>query len=244
MKLKAKEIQEMTKGLTKVAMMNAIEKNGGPTRYIMEKNRWKMGDIRREYVQMGLAQKAQEEETMNTQETKKEENNMKAQEQEKNTRTQEQEQNTKQAQQEEHIDLVIDTIDRAHAEADVYPNLGDWIKVKLGGKTVLEARFGKNDLRVQAAEDVAKEAHAAYKLVTSFSKPATIFLPYDEEGMTQLEALIEAAGVIAAAKAAEKAAKKEAAKAAKAAERAAKKAAKAAAKQAAEKEEAAADTVK
>ena len=165
----------------------------------------------------------------------KEENNM------KNQNTQEVA-TTKAADYDAHIDLVIDTIDQAHnVEADVYPNLGDWIKIKLAGKTVLEARFGKNELRVQAAEEVAKEAHATYKLVTSFSKPATIFLPYDEEGMNQLGALIGAAGVIAARKQEEKAAAKAAKEAAKAAERAAKKAAKAAAKEEAKE---AADAVK
>ena len=71
----------------------------------------------------------------------KEENNM------KNQNTQEVA-TTKAADYDAHIDLVIDTIDQAHnVEADVYPNLGDWIKIKLAGKTVLEARFGKNELR-------------------------------------------------------------------------------------------------
>lgn len=167
--------------------------------------------------------------TMNTQETKKEENTMKQEEakvQEQNTQevTSTKQENKREAQAAErdaHIDLVVDTIEQAlhgNVEADVYPNLGDWIKIKLGGKTILEARFGKKDLRIQAAEDVAKEAGVTYKLVMSFSKPATIFLQYDASGMTQLEALIGAADTVAAEKLAEKAAKEE--------EKAAKKAAK------------------
>lgn len=174
--------------------------------------------------------------TMNTQE-KKEEENMKKEEtkvQEQNTQevTSTKSVNKREAQAAErdaHIDLVVDTIDKAlngNAEADVYPNLGDWIKIKLGGKTILEARFGKKDLRVQAAEDVAKEAGITYKLVMSFSKPATIFLQYDADGMTQLEALIGAADTVAAGKQAEKAAKEEEKRLAKEAAKAAKKAAK------------------
>lgn len=170
--------------------------------------------------------------TMNTQETK-EENTMKQEEAkvlEQNTQevTSTKSVNKREAQAAErdaHIDLVLDTVGQAlhgNAEADVYPNLGDWIKIKLGGKTVLEARFGKKDLRVQAAEDVAKESGVTYKLVMSFSKPATMFLQYDADGMSQLEALIGAADTVAAEKQAEKEAKemekmltKEAAKAAK-----------------------------
>ena len=179
---------------------------------------------------------AEKKATMNTQETKEDEN-MKKEE------TKVQEQNTQEvtstkpenkkalqaAERDAHIDLVVDTIDKAlngNAEADVYPNLGDWIKIKLGGKTILEARFGKKDLRVQAAEDVAKESGVTYKLVMSFSKPATIFLQYDADGMTQLEALISAADTVAAEKQAEKEAKEMEKMLAKEAAKAAKKAAK------------------
>ena len=181
--------------------------------------------------------KAEKQATMNTQETKEEET-MKAEntQETKEEKTMKKEQtatSTKQenkkaqqaAERDAHIDLVVDTIDKAlngNAEADVYPNLGDWIKIKLGGKTVLEARFGKKDLRVQAAEDVAKEAGVTYKLVMSFSKPATMFLQYTADGMNQLEALIGAADTVAAEKQVAKEAKemekmlaKEAAKAAK-----------------------------
>ena len=181
--------------------------------------------------------KAEKQATMNTQETKEEET-MKAEntQETKEEKTMKKEQTATSAKQENkkaqqaaerdaHIDLVVDTIDKAlngNAEADVYPNLGDWIKIKLGGKTVLEARFGKKDLRVQAAEDVAKEAGVTYKLVMSFSKPATMFLQYTADGMNQLEALIGAADTVAAEKQVAKEAKemekmlaKEAAKAAK-----------------------------
>lgn len=180
--------------------------------------------------------KAENNATMNTQEKKEEETMKKDQE----TKVPEQEQSvtsTKQenkkalqaAERDAHIDLVVDTIDKAlngNAEADVYPNLGDWIKIKLGGKTVLEARFGKKDLRVQAAEEVAKEAGVTYKLVMSFSKPATIFLQYDAGGMDQLEALIGAADTVAAEKQAEKEAQEMEKRLAKEAAKAAKKAAK------------------
>ena len=162
---------------------------------------------------------AEKKATMNTQETKEDEN-MKKEE------TKVQEQNTQEvtstkpeskrmmqaAERDAHIDLVVDTIDHAlngNAEADV-----------------LEARFGKKDLRVQAAEDVAKESGVTYKLVMSFSKPATIFLQYDADGMTQLEALISAADTVAAEKQAEKEAKEMEKMLAKEAAKAAKKAAK------------------
>ena len=178
--------------------------------------------------------KAEKNATMNTQETKEEETMKKDQEtkvpeQEVTSTKQENKKALQAAERDAHIDLVVDTIDKAltgNAEADVYPNLGDWIKIKLGGKTVLEARFGKKDLRVQAAEDVAKEAGVTYKLVMSFSKPATIFLPYDAGGMDQLEALIGAADTVAAEKQVEKAAKEEEKRLAKEAAKAAKKAAK------------------
>lgn len=185
--------------------------------------------------------KAEAKATQNTQETK-EENTMKKEEakvQEQNTQkvTSTKQVNKREAQAAErdaHIDLVVDTIDQAlngNVEADVYPNLGDWIKIKLGGKTILEARFGKQDLRVQAAEDVAKESGVTYKLVMSFSKPATMFLQYDADGMSQLEALIGAADTVAAEKQAEKEAKEMEKMLAKEAAKAAKKAAKAAAKE-------------
>ena len=178
--------------------------------------------------------KAEAKATMNTQEETKEENTMKDQEtkvQEQNVTSTKQESKKAQqaAERDAHIDMVIDTIDKGIAEADVYPNLGDWIKIKLGSKTVLEARFGKKDLRVQAAEDVAKEAGVTYKLVMSFSKPATIFLQYNADGMSQLEALIGAADTVAAEKQAEKEAKEMEKMLAKEAAKAAKKAAKAAA---------------
>ena len=71
-------------------------------------------------------------------------------------------------------------------------------------------------------KDVAKEAGVTYKLVMSFSKPATMFLQYTADGMNQLEALIGAADTVAAEKQVAKEAKemekmlaKEAAKAAK-----------------------------
>lgn len=191
--------------------------------------------------------KAEAKATMNTQDQEtKEEETMKEQEtrvQEQNTQevTSTKSVNKREAQAAErdaHIDLVVDTIDKAlkgNAEADVYPNLGDWIKIKLGGKTVLEARFGKKDLRVQAAEDVAKEAGVTYKLVMSFSKPATIFLQYDAGGMDQLEALIGAADTVAAEKQAEKAAKEEEKRLAKEAAKAEEKARKAEEKEAAKK---------
>lgn len=185
--------------------------------------------------------KAEAKATQNTQETK-EENTMKKEEakvQEQNTQevTSTKPENKKAlqaAERDAHIDLVVDTIEQAlhgNAEADVYPNLGDWIKIKLGGKTILEARFGKKDLRVQAAEDVAKESGVTYKLVMSFSKPATMFLQYDADGMNQLEALIGAADTVAAEKQAEKEAKEMEKMLAKEAAKAAKKAAKAAAKE-------------
>lgn len=173
--------------------------------------------------------------TMNTQETK-EENTMKKEQntQEVTSTKQENKREAQAAERDAHIDLVVDTIEQAlngNAEADVYPNLGDWIKIKLGGKTILEARFGKKDLRVQAAEDVAKESGVTYKLVMSFSKPATMFLQYDADGMNQLEALIGAADTVAAEKQAEKEAKEMEKMLAKEAAKAAKKAAKAAAKE-------------
>lgn len=181
--------------------------------------------------------KAEKNATMNTQEKKEDENMTKQEEakvleqntQEVTSTKQENKKARQAAERDAHIDLVVDTIDKAlngNAEADVYPNLGDWIKIKLGGKTVLEARFGKKDLRVQAAEDVAKEAGVTYKLVMSFSKPATIFLQYDAGGMDQLEALIGAADTVAAEKQAEKEAKEMEKRVAKEAAKAAKKAAK------------------
>ena len=182
--------------------------------------------------------KAEKNATMNTQETKEEDTmkkeEAKVQEQEVTSTKPENKRVMQEAERDAHIDLVVDTIEQAlhgNVEADVYPNLGDWIKIKLGGKTILEARFGKKDLRVQAAEDVAKEAGVTYKLVMSFSKPATIFLQYDADGMTQLEALIGAADTVAAEKQAEKEAKEMEKMLAKEAAKAAKKAAKAAAKE-------------
>lgn len=176
-------------------------------------------------------QETKEEETMkaeNTQETREEKTMKKEQEtkvpeqntQEVTSTKQENKKAQQAAERDAHIDLVVDTIDKAlngNVEADVYPNLGDWIKIKLGGKTVLEARFGKKGLRVQAAEDVAKEAGVTYKLVMSFSKPATMFLQYTADGMNQLEALIGAADTVAAEKQVAKEAAKAAKKAAKAA---------------------------
>ena len=170
-------------------------------------------------------QEKKEEETMKKEETKVQEQNT----QEVTSTKPESKRMMQEAERDAHIDLVVDTIEQAlhgNVEADVYPNLGDWIKIKLGGKTILEARFGKKDLRVQAAEDVAKEAGITYKLVMSFSKPATIFLQYDADGMTQLEALIGAADTVAAEKQAEKEAKEMEKMLAKEAAKAAKKAAK------------------
>lgn len=88
------------------------------------------------------------------------------------------------------IDAVLNALP-AELLPETYPNLGDWIKIQvINGngkrKTVLEARLGKKELRIQAAEDVAEAVGGNYRLVKSFSKPATYFLPYNDEGLDQM----------------------------------------------------------
>jgi len=71
-KMTATEMRTATEGMTKIAMMKAIEAAGGTTRYVMEKNNWKLQDIRRTYTNMGLHltnTENKEENTMNTENT-------------------------------------------------------------------------------------------------------------------------------------------------------------------------------
>lgn len=88
------------------------------------------------------------------------------------------------------VDTVLNALPE-DLKPETYPNLGDWIKIQaVNGKgklkTVLEARLGKKELRIQAAEAVAEAVGGEYRLVRSFSKPATYFLPYSEEGLALL----------------------------------------------------------
>lgn len=88
------------------------------------------------------------------------------------------------------VDTVLNALPD-DLKPETYPNLGDWIKIQaVNGKgklkTVLEARLGKKELRIQAAEAVAEAVGGEYRLVRSFSKPATYFLPYSEEGLALL----------------------------------------------------------
>lgn len=85
------------------------------------------------------------------------------------------------------VDAVLNALP-AELLPETYPNLGDWIKIQvitaLGKrKTVLEARLGKKELRIQAAEEVANAVGGDFRIVKSFSKPATYFLPYTDAGL-------------------------------------------------------------
>lgn len=125
--MKVTEIRNLTKGLTKIAMMNAIEENGGTLRSVMEKNKWSMTDIRKKYVNMGLVQKAKEE---IIQKEKKEETMNK--EQEAKAEEVKQEQATESKQESKKAESVFDLVailQKAGQELD-----GEVIDVKPNGK--------------------------------------------------------------------------------------------------------------